>query len=159
MCGIFIAAGLPGSFSHRALKSLRKRGPDEIGFWSDDVVHVGHTRLSIIGLDERGTQPMENERHVIAFNGEIYNFADIKRRLDAEGIHVSGVSDTEVLLHAWSRWGQSILKDLTGFWAFAVYDKESRVLTLVRDQFGIKPLYYFRGPDGQLCVASMLRSI
>jgi len=159
MCGIFIAAGLPGSFSHRALKSLRKRGPDEIGFWSDDRLHVGHTRLSIIGLDERGTQPMENERHVIAFNGEIYNFADIKRRLDSVGIHVSGVSDTEVLLHAWSTWGEAILKDLTGFWAFAVYDKTSRVLTLVRDQFGIKPLYYFRGRDGQLCVASMLRSI
>ena len=108
MCGILITSGLPGAFSHRALKSLRKRGPDEIGFWSDDRLHVGHTRLSIIGLDERGTQPMENERHVLAFNGEIYNFASIKRRLDDEGIHVSGVSDTEVLLHAWTRWGASI---------------------------------------------------
>lgn len=159
MCGILITAGLPGAFSHRALKCLRKRGPDEIGFWSDDRLHVGHTRLSILGLDERGTQPMENERHVLAYNGEIYNFASIKRRLDAAGVHVSGVSDSEVLLHAWSMWGEAILKDLTGFWAFAVYDKQSRVLTLVRDQFGIKPLYYYRGRDGQLCVASMLRSI
>lgn len=159
MCGILITAGLPGAFSHRALKALRKRGPDEIGFWSDDRLHVGHTRLSIIGLDERGTQPMENDRHVLAYNGEIYNFAAIKRRLDDAGIHVSGVSDTEVLLHAWTLWGRDILKDLTGFWAFAVYDKETRVLTLVRDQFGIKPLYYYRGRDGQLCVASMLRSI
>lgn len=159
MCGILITAGLQGSFSHRALKCLRKRGPDEIGFWSDDRLHMGHTRLSIIGLDDRGTQPMENARHVLAFNGEIYNFAEIKRRLDDAGVHLSGVSDAEVLLHAWTTWGEEILKDLTGFWAFAIYDKRARSLTLVRDQFGVKPLYYYRSADGQLCVASMLRSI
>src|SRR4051812_39178778 len=159
MCGILVTSGLKGSFSHRALKCLRKRGPDEIGFWSNERLNIGHTRLSIIGLDERGTQPMENERHVLAFNGEIYNFAALKRRLDAAGVHVSGVSDAEVLLHAWTTWGEAILRDLTGFWAFAVYDKESRSLTLVRDQFGIKPLYYYRGPGNAMCVSSMLRSI
>jgi asparagine synthase (glutamine-hydrolysing) len=159
MCGILITTGLQGPFSHRALRSLRKRGPDEIGFWSDDRVHIAHARLAIIGLDDRGTQPMENARHVLAFNGAIYNFAALKQRLDAAGVHVSGTSDAEVLLHAWTTWGEAILTDLTGFWAFVVYDKLARTLTLVRDQFGVKPLYYYRGAGGALCVASTLRSI
>ncbi|HKS28657.1 MAG TPA: hypothetical protein VJS44_12595, partial [Pyrinomonadaceae bacterium] len=102
---------------------------------------MAHTRLSIIGLDERGIEPLENSRHVLAYNGEIYNFNEIKERLDREGIHLSGANDAEVLLHAWTRWGADILTDLTGFWSFVVYDKEQRKLTLVRDQLGIKPLY------------------
>src|SRR5215510_13277669 len=105
MCGVLITSRLEKPFSHKSLRSLRRRGPDEIGFWSDDRVQVGHARLSVIGLDERGTQPMENHRHVLAFNGEIYNFNDIKRRLDAAGVTVSGVSDAEVLLEAWTQWG------------------------------------------------------
>lgn len=159
MCGILVTSRLPRPFAHTALKSLRKRGPDEIGFWSDEVVRIGHTRLSIIGLDDRGTQPMANTQHVLAFNGEIYNFLEIKRRLDAAGVHVSGVSDAEVLLHAWTLWGEAILPDLTGFWAFVVYDREARTLTLVRDQFGIKPLYWYRGPEGAVCISSMIRTI
>ncbi len=159
MCGILVTARLDRPFTHKTLKALRRRGPDEIGFWSEDNLNVGHTRLSIIGLDERGTQPMENERHVLAFNGEIYNFAAIHRRLESAGVRVSGVSDAEVLLHAWTTFGPAILRDLTGFWAFVVYDKQARTLTLVRDQFGVKPLYYFRGPEGRLAVSSLIRSI
>lgn len=159
MCGILVTHRLERPFTHRTLRALRRRGPDEIGFWSDDALHVGHTRLSIIGLDERGTQPMENERHVLAFNGEIYNFAAIHARLAAAGVRVSGVSDAEVLLHAWTTFGPAILRDLTGFWAFVVYDKVARTLTLVRDQFGIKPLYYFRGDGGRLAVSSLIRSL
>lgn len=158
MCGIFITSGFGQPFHHRQLKSLRKRGPDEIGFWSDAHVQLAHARLSIIGLDERGTEPMENETHVLAYNGEIYNFNAIKRRLEAEGIRLSGSNDAEVLLHAWSRWGARILPDLTGFWAFVIYDKQRHTLTLVRDQFGVKPLYYLH--DGsRVCVSSLLKSI
>jgi len=159
MCGILITARLERPFSHRLLKSLRRRGPDEIGFWSDEQVQIGHTRLSIIGLDERGTQPMENDRHVLAFNGEIYNFSIIHRRLKAAGVHVSGVSDAEVLLHAWTTFGPAVLRELTGFWAFVVYDKRERTLTLVRDQLGVKPLYYYRGPAGAVVVSSLIRSV
>lgn len=156
MCGILATRGLSAPFHHRQLAGLRRRGPDAIGFWANSDIQLGHTRLSIIGLDERGTQPIENERHVIAFNGEIYNFTSIRERVLAKGVHLTGGSDTEVLLHAWSLWGESILRDLTGFWAFAIYDKHDRTLTLVRDQLGIKPLYYWH--DGQMTVVSSLLS-
>ena len=159
MCGILAYSGLNRPFHHRLLESLRRRGPDAIGFWADERVQIGHTRLAIIGLDRRSTEPLENDTHVLAYNGEIYNFQDIKRRLEAAGVSThGGGNDAEVLLHAWALWGPSILRDLTGFWAFAIYDKKTRKLFLVRDQFGIKPLYY-RTVKGSLCVASRISTI
>lgn len=129
-----------------------------MGFWGDGLVQMAHRRLAIIGLDDRSTEPLENETHVLAFNGEIYNFLEIKRRLEAKGQALSGANDAAVLLHAWSHWGPAILPDLTGFWAFVVYDKINRKLTLVRDQFGVKPLYYWQSGK-KLCVASLIRTI
>src|SRR5579872_3814231 len=126
MCGILVTRGMSGTFHHRQLAHLRRRGPDAIGFWSNSDINIGHTRLSIIGLDERGTQPLENERHVIALNGEIYNFEDLRSRVLARGIRLRGTSDTEVLLHCWTLWGPDILTELTGFWAFVIYDKQDR---------------------------------
>jgi len=158
MCGILVLAGDERPFHHGHLRSLRKRGPDDVGFWADEDVRIGHTRLAVIGLDERGTQPLENATHVLAYNGEIYNFNEIERRLRAEGSVVRGASDAEILLHAWSQWGRAILPDLQGFWAFVVYDKARRRLTLVRDQFGVKPLYYQRTRD-RVCVSSLLGTI
>ncbi|HYH09767.1 MAG TPA: asparagine synthase (glutamine-hydrolyzing) [Thermoanaerobaculia bacterium] len=158
MCGILVTSGVNRPFHHRQLKSLKKRGPDEIGFWSDEKVQMAHARLSIIGLDERGTEPLENDRHVLIYNGEIYNFHEIKQRLNAEGIPVTGANDAEVLLHAWTRWGIDILKDLTGFWAFVIYDKHAQTVSLVRDQLGVKPLYYWH--DGtKVCVSSLLKTV
>jgi asparagine synthetase B (glutamine-hydrolysing) len=95
---------------------------------------------------------------VLAYNGEIYNFTQIEQRLRAAGVAVRGASDAEILLHAWSRWGAAILSDLQGFWAFVVYDKVRHRLTLVRDQFGVKPLYYRHTKDG-VCVSSLLGTI
>src|SRR5437016_1094425 len=141
MCGIFVSSGLGRSFHHRLLRSLRRRGPDEIGFWSDERVQMAHARLSIIGLDERGTEPLENRRHVLNYNGEIYNFMEIAERLRSEGVPCQAANDADVLLQAWTHWGEAILPSLTGFWSFVVYDKERGTLTLVRDQFGVKPLY------------------
>jgi asparagine synthase (glutamine-hydrolysing) len=158
MCGILVSSGLHRSFHHRLVRSLRRRGPDEIGFWSDERVQMAHTRLSIIGLDDRGTEPLENATHVLIYNGEIYNFNEIADRLRAAGVQCNASNDAEVLLHAWSHWGESILTELHGFWSFVIYDKVRGTLTLVRDQFGIKPLYYFKSGD-QLCVASMIRTI
>jgi asparagine synthase (glutamine-hydrolysing) len=158
MCGILVTSGINVPFHHRQLRSLKKRGPDEIGFWSDEKVQMAHARLSIIGLDERGTEPLENDRHVLIYNGEIYNFHEIKDRLRSEGIAVSGSSDAEVLLHAWTRWGRDILTDLHGFWAFVIYDKQKQTISLVRDQLGVKPLYYWH--DGtHVCVSSLLKTI
>lgn len=158
MCGILVRRALNSSFHHVQLDSLRRRGPDAIGFWMNSDVQLGHTRLSIIGLDQRGDQPMENDRHVISFNGEIYNFEDIRRDLLARGVHLRGGSDTEILLNAWTLWGPAILPRLTGFWAFAVYDKATRVITLVRDQIGIKPLYYWHTKE-RTVASSLIRTI
>jgi asparagine synthase (glutamine-hydrolysing) len=159
MCGILITSGLEKPFHHRMLSGLRRRGPDEVGFWSNDRVHMAHARLAIIGLDERGIQPLENDSHVLAFNGEIYNFHEIKRRLETEnGRSIAAANDGEVLLQAWTRWGASVLESLTGFWSFAIYDKKRHVLSLVRDQFGIKPLYYWQSGT-QLCVASTIGAL
>lgn len=158
MCGILIRHGVERPFSHRQLQSLRKRGPDQVGFWTDGKLHMGATRLSIIGLDERGTGPFENDTHVLAYNGEIYNFQEILRRLHSEGVELSGANDSVALLHAWSLWGPAILRDLTGFWAFSIYDKTRRKLLLVRDQLGIKPLYYCHSKKGTVA-ASLMRTV
>jgi hypothetical protein len=157
MCGILAIRNGP-AVHHRQLASLRRRGPDAIGYWVSPDISISHARLSIIGLDERGTQPLENERHVISFNGEIYNFEDIRARLGACKVRVTGSTDTEVLLHAWTKWGPEILPRLSGFWAFVVYDKQERTLTMVRDQLGIKPLYYWHSLE-RTVVSSLLRTI
>jgi len=158
MCGILVRYGGERPFTHRLLRSLRRRGPDQVGFWTDGKLHLAHARLAIIGLDERAAEPLENETHVLAYNGEIYNFHEINRRLRAEGIEVSSANDAEVLLHAWTRWGPSVLTELTGFWAFVVYDRVRCKLTLVRDQYGVKPLYYAHSKKGTI-VSSLLRTI
>ncbi|MSP93411.1 MAG: asparagine synthase (glutamine-hydrolyzing), partial [Myxococcales bacterium] len=158
MCGILVSTRRDKPFTHKSLQALRKRGPDSIGFWVDPSIALGHTRLSIIGLDERGAQPMENDRYVLAFNGEIYNYLTLRDRLRDRGIHVSGASDTEVLLAAWTLWGADVLTQLDGFWAFALLDKLEHTLTLVRDQFGIKPMYYRADKEG-VVAASLLKSI
>ena len=158
MCGILVTAGFSGAFHHRQLKSLRKRGPDEIGFWSNESVKMAHTRLAIIGLDDRSTEPMENDAYVLVYNGEVYNFLDIKDRLAREGIILTAANDAEVLLHAWTLWGPKILTEIAGFWAFVLYDKSRNKLTLVRDQLGIKPLYYWHS-NGGVCVSSMIGTI
>jgi asparagine synthase (glutamine-hydrolysing) len=158
MCGILVAHGFDRPFSHRLLASLRRRGPDHVGFWSNGATHLAHTRLAVIGLDERGAEPLENDTHVLVYNGEIYNFIELRRCLEREGIRIEGSSDAEVLLHAWTRWGRALLPRLEGFWAFVVHDKRAKTLTLVRDQFGVKPLYYLVD-GGEVCVASMIRTI
>jgi len=157
VCGILVRAGLGGGFSHRDLQSLRKRGPDALGFWTNGKVNFGHTRLSIIGLSERATEPFENERYVLAYNGEIYNFLELRRRL-SDRLDLSGANDGETLLEAWTAWGPAVLSELVGFWAFVIYDKLEHTLLLVRDQLGVKPLYYWV-TGSRICVASMIRTI
>ena len=158
MCGILVTAGVNAPFHHRQLRSLRKRGPDEIGFWSDASVQMAHARLSIIGLDERGTEPLEDERHVLIYNGEMYNFHDVKDQLIAEGVPTSGANDAEVLLHGWTHWGPKVLDEMVGFWSFIMYDKVARKIYLVRDQLGVKPLYYWHS-GATVCASSLLKNI
>ena len=158
MCGILVTGDVGAALPRAALASLRRRGPDALGTWSDGSIDIVHTRLAVLGGEGDGVQPIENATHVLALNGEIYNFRAIRERLRAHGHAVRDGNDAEALLAAWTAWGPAVLADLEGFWAFVIYDKAARRLTLVRDQLGVKPLYYTCDRHG-LHVASLLRTI
>lgn len=130
--------------------AIRHRGPDRLDAWSGDGIVLAHARLSILDLSEAGNQPMVSPsgRHVIVFNGEIYNHTELRAELESQGEAFAGHSDTEVLLRLFERDGIECLHRLNGIFAFAVWDAREQVLTLARDRFGTKPLYYRReGPD------------
>lgn len=166
MCGIsgFYSPAVsqdPESMLRAMTDSIRHRGPDGQAIWlnSKKSVGLGHARLSIIDL-EGGKQPMESidGRHVIVFNGEIYNYQSIRHQLEALGHQFRTNSDTEVLLEAYKRWGAASLNRFRGMFAFAIYDRVDHLLFLARDRTGIKPLYYYQGPLG-LYFASEMKSI
>lgn len=142
-----------------ALAKMNHRGPDDRGYelyeQGQAVVALGHTRLSIIDLTSAGHQPMssKNGRWAIVFNGEIYNYRELRSELESMGQIFYTETDTEVLLAAWSQWGIDCLPRLVGMFAFAILDKEQSTLTCVRDAFGIKPFFYSE-KDGQFVFAS-----
>jgi asparagine synthase (glutamine-hydrolysing) len=147
----------------RMTASLAHRGPNAVGAWVDAAggVALGHRRLAIIDLTEAGNQPMHTRdgRWVITYNGEIYNFMELRTELEALGEKFAGGSDTEVLLVALARWGvAATLPRLNGMFAFAVWDRQQRQLWLARDRFGEKPLYYSY-QDGVLYFGSELKSL
>jgi len=164
MCGIAGAYLWPdgGPLTDRLTKTLAHRGPDGSGRYSHAAgtgdVHLGHRRLSIIDLTETGAQPMVAEGLALTYNGELYNAPELRRELEADGVRFRGTSDTEVLLRAWRRWGVDCLPKLRGMFAFGVFDERTGELTLVRDQLGIKPLFYVRRGDG-LAFASELKAL
>src|SRR5262245_14764288 len=129
--------------------AMQHRGPDGEGYWgADSEIGFAHLRLAIIDL-ETGDQPMANEAGTIQviFNGEIYNFLDVKAELESLGYKFRTKSDTEVLIHAYEEWGSGMLSKLNGMFAFALYDIYHRKLFLARDRLGVKPLYYYLGND------------
>lgn len=129
-----------------AVKKIAKRGPDAQGIRSYETTAFGHSRLSIIDTTESSNQPMENSsgRYSIVFNGEIYNYRELKSELLEKGYVFKTNSDTEVLLQAYDCYGTSFLNKLNGFFAFAIFDKQDKTTLLARDRFGIKPLIYFK---------------
>lgn len=136
------------------------RGADGSGVWTALGVGLGHRRLSII--DVAGSpQPMTlpGERVVITYNGEIYNFAELRAELIAAGAAFRTQGDTEVLLHAWAAWGPDMLARLNGMFAFAIYDADRQSLFLARDRMGVKPLYYVELSDGAVAFASELKGL
>lgn len=149
---------------YRALNKIQHRGPDDKGCQlyplRESVVALGHARLSIIDLSHAGHQPMHSHdgRFAIVFNGEIYNYRELRSELQALGQTFSSNSDTEVLLSAWAQWGSACLPRLTGMFAFAVLDKNNATLTCVRDAFGIKPLF-FTEDGGNFSFASELPAL
>lgn len=148
MCGILghIPASEPNLFKE-ALDTLQHRGPDGFGIWNDNdgLISMGHRRLSIIDLSEAGKQPMFwQDRYIITFNGEIYNYIELRNDLEKDGYHFHSNSDTEVLLALYAKEGSSCLQKLNGMWAFAIYDKQEKTLFLSRDRMGEKPLFYYQ---------------
>ncbi|MEO1958044.1 MAG: asparagine synthase (glutamine-hydrolyzing) [Nautiliaceae bacterium] len=140
MCGIY---GFVGR-EYREIDfrdELRKRGPDGDGVFYDENITLGHTRLAILDL-ENASQPMEFDNLVIVFNGEIYNYKELREELKKDGYSFYTNSDTEVLLKGFHKWGSGVLERLRGMFAFCIYDKKNKKLFLARDRFGIKPLIY-----------------
>jgi asparagine synthase (glutamine-hydrolysing) len=132
----------------RALDTIQYRGPDDRGIWTEEGVGLGHVRLAILDLSPHGHQPMlsVDGRLVMVFNGEVYNFADIRRDLESHGYRFQGTGDSEVILAAFSQWGVQAVNRFIGMFAIALWDTRERKLTLLRDRLGVKPLYY--GWDG-----------
>jgi asparagine synthase (glutamine-hydrolysing) len=119
------------------------RGPDDVGYFHDRCLALGHRRLAIIDLNPRGRQPMRfRERYWITYNGEIYNYLELRKELASLGVAFHTTSDTEVILAAYAEWGPDCLRRFNGMWAFAIYDQQNGTIFLARDRFGVKPLYY-----------------
>lgn len=138
---------------------MNHRGEDSNGLWFDDLICLGHNRLSIIDLSDKGKQPMHKGDWVITYDGTIYNYLEVKKELVANyDIRFITHSDTEVVLAAWEIWGVKALNKFRGMWAFAIYNKKSHELYLCRDRFGIKPLYYY-DINGDFIFASEIKAI
>jgi asparagine synthase (glutamine-hydrolysing) len=145
MCGIFGYKGkIEQELGLKCLRTLAHRGPDGEGIYQTDGIFLGHRRLAILDLSERGKQPMSylEGRYWITFNGEIYNFVEIKKELSTKGYRFQSESDTEVVLAAYVEWGEKCLDKFNGMWAFVIWDREKKELFLSRDRFGKKPLFY-----------------
>jgi asparagine synthase (glutamine-hydrolysing) len=144
----------------RMTDAITHRGPDESGYHLEPGLALGHRRLSIIDIAS-GQQPLFNEKQSVAivFNGEVYNFADLRPELESLGYRFHTHSDTEVILHAWEAWGPDCVNRLRGMFAFAIWDQPRRQLFLARDRLGIKPLYYALLPNGQFIFGSELKAL
>ncbi len=151
MCGIF------GLIGHLDLETatlcrdrLAHRGPDAAGLWQGPGITLAHRRLAILDLSDRAAQPMTSacKRFHMVYNGEIYNFVELKAELEAHGHHFRTESDSEVLLAAFVQWGAACLERLNGMWAVAIWDERERTLFLARDRFGKKPLFTARTKNG-----------
>ena len=146
----------------RMCDQMQARGPDAVGYWSDSEVglSLGHRRLSVLDLDARSNQPMVSAdgRYVIVFNGEIYNFRELRRALERDGHVFRTQGDTEVLLGLYALEGEAMLSRLRGMFAFAIWDRETRSVFLARDPYGIKPLYIARAEEGWL-FASQVKAL
>ena len=168
MCGLagfFRSSTTPHREAHRGWLedmglAISHRGPDAGAIWLDDHLGMVHRRLSILDLSEAGTQPMvsRTERYVIAFNGEIYNYLELRQTLNAAGFTFHTQTDTEVLLALFEHKGVNCLNELNGMFAIAIWDTEAKQLFLARDRLGKKPLYYYQ-ESGQFAFASEIKAL
>ena len=166
MCGILGAYHFhesPSDFNYIPfLESLNHRGPDSQGYFQADRCWLGHTRLSIIATSSEGHQPMSFKRndgsiYTISFNGEIYNYIELRDELKQVGHSFESNSDTEVALKAYAEWGDNCFCKFNGIWAMAIYCNKDMSLMLSRDRFGVKPLYLFPN-NNSLFISSEVKS-
>jgi len=162
MCGI---AGIVSRNSDRLADQVQQmcdliahRGPDGQGVEVWPGVALGHRRLAIVDLSAAGHQPMSRDgRFTIVYNGEVYNHHELRAELEALGHRFKSHTDTEVILAAYAQWGEDCLHRFNGMWAFLILDHERRTLFAARDRFGVKPLYYWRLPDGAVAFGSEIK--
>jgi len=156
MCGIagYISSNSLLADAEQIVRAMTKavahRGPDGEGIWSRGALALGHRRLSILDLSKLGNQPMVDPEsgYVIIFNGEIYNYIEIRKELIALGYRFLSGSDTEVILKSYEQWGKECVHRFNGMWSFTIYDPRHDILFCSRDRFGIKPFYYLDGLNG-----------
>jgi asparagine synthase (glutamine-hydrolysing) len=164
MCGLagFVGGFVPGLMA-RMNEVQKHRGPDGSGVFesADEEAALGHVRLAILDLTDNASQPMHSPdgRYVLIYNGEIYNFQDLRAGLEAAGHTFTSTGDTEVLLRGLAHHGQAFLERLNGIFAFALWDRKERELLLARDQLGVKPLYYTEPAPGTLLFASEIKTL
>lgn len=156
MCGIIGMLDKTGNSQenkrrlNNIVDTLYHRGPDGKGTWSDKPVYFGHTRLSIIDLSEKGKQPMTKNGMTINYNGEVYNYKELRKELETKGYSFDSNTDTEVVLRAYECWGPKALDKFNGMYALGIWDSNKKELFLARDRLGIKPLYYYSNKDNFL---------
>ncbi len=143
MCGIVGFNSKNSDTLNKMLKSIEHRGPDDKGVFESDEFSLGHVRLSILDLSSLGHQPMTFENLAMVYNGEIYNFKEIKRELESFGYIFESQTDSEVILKAYHKWGVKAVDKFIGMFAIAIYDKQKKEIVLIRDRVGVKPLYYY----------------
>jgi asparagine synthase (glutamine-hydrolysing) len=158
MCGIVGFNWQDREIVEKMARTVSHRGPDDEGFYIDGGASLGHRRLSILDTSPKGHQPMSFEHLVIVYNGEIYNFRQLREQLESKGYNFVSDTDTEVLLYSYHRWGPACVNRFNGMWAFCIYDRQKNVFFLSRDRFGIKPLYYYFDGD-KFIFASELKAI
>ena len=164
ICGIVLPSGSTRSVERSVVERMRDvlahRGPDDVGLLVEPGIGMGHRRLSIIDV-AAGHQPMfsADGRYCIMYNGEIFNHPTLKQELERAGVTYRTRCDTETVLHLYAREGHRAVQRLRGMFAIALWDRQARELTLIRDRFGVKPLYYVHTSDGALYFASEMKAL
>ena len=157
MCGIFGVVGkrIDEDLARHCTDRLYHRGPDSGRVWQKDDVTLGHRRLAILDLSENGSQPISyaDGRFMMVYNGEIYNFLEIRSELIKLGYTFKSDCDSEVILASYMEWGSGCLDRMNGMWAFAIWDNETGRLFMSRDRFGVKPLYYMFPDNDRTSIA------
>ena len=162
MCGIYLT-NIPFSQKEirRKLEKIKFRGPDNLGILIKENITLGHLRLSILDLEERSNQPFLFKHLALVYNGEIYNFKEVRKNLIKEGYSFKTTSDTEVLIKGYHAWGEKVLDRINGMFAFAIFDENNNTVFIARDRLGVKPLYYsWHKGNFELCsqIASLDKS-